>query len=209
MSGIRFCAHNDWSVFFAGAWVDNTMSTHFGGNMSNKVNAVQGRLALLGLFSVSVLLLLCSVALRAQSTYGSLTGLVTDTTGAVAPGATVTLTNVGTAEKQTQQTGDTGLFSFVNLYPGNYRLTVDKTGFKRVNRENVVIQVQQTTRVDVTMTVGETTQTVTVTSEVPLLQQDTSSLGQVVEERNANELPLNGRNVFSLVEVAPSVVMQG
>ncbi len=176
--------------------------------MSNKVNAVPGRLALLGLFSV-IVLLSCAVALRAQSTYGSLTGLVTDTTGAVAPGATVTLTNVGTAEKQTQQTGDTGLFSFVNLYPGSYRLTVDKAGFKRVNRENVVIQVQQTTRVDVTMTVGETTQTVTVTSEVPLLQQDTSSLGQVVEERNANELPLNGRNVFSLVEVAPSVVMQG
>ena len=176
--------------------------------MSSLRSAVQGRATLLGLFSV-IVLLLCPVALRAQSTYGSLTGLVSDSTGAVEVGATVTLTNVGTAEKQVQETGETGLYSFVNLYPGNYRLTVDKAGFKRVNRENVVIQVQQTTRIDVTMSVGETTQTVTVTSEVPLLQQDTSSLGQVVEERNANELPLNGRNVFSLVEVAPSVVMQG
>ena len=156
-----------------------------------------------------VLILSCSVALRAQSTYGALTGTVIDPTGAAVVGATVTLTNVGTSEKQTQATGDTGLYSFVNLYPGQYRLTVDKTGFKHVDRQNVVIQVQQTTRIDIPLSVGQTTDTVTVTSEVPLLQADTSSLGQVVEERNADELPLNGRNVFSLVEVSPSVVMQG
>jgi hypothetical protein len=127
----------------------------------------------------------------------------------VVPGATVTLTNVGTSEKQVQTTGETGLYSFVNLNPGEYRVAVEKPGFKRVNRENVVIQVQQTTRLDISMTVGQATETVTVSSDVPLLQAETSSLGQVVEERNADELPLNGRNVFSLVEVAPSVVMQG
>jgi hypothetical protein len=76
-------------------------------------------------------------------------------------------------------------------------LVVEKTGFKRVNRENIVIQVQQTARVDITLAVGGASETVTVTSEVPLLQAETSSLGQVVEERNADELPLNGRNVFS------------
>ena len=161
-----------------------------------------------GLLSI-ILLLSCSVALRAQSTYGSLTGTVTDSTGAVEVGALVTLTNTGTAVSQTQPTGDTGLYSFVNLIPGNYRLTVEKTGFKRVNRENIVIFVQQTTRVDVALTVGGKDETITVTSDVPLQQAETSSLGQVVETRNADELPLNGRNVFSLVEVAPSVVMQG
>jgi len=77
------------------------------------------------------------------------------------------------------------------------------------NRENIVIFVQQTTRVDITLAVRGKDETITVTSDVPLLQAETSSLGQVVEERNADELPLNGRNVFSLVEVAPSVVMQG
>jgi hypothetical protein len=121
----------------------------------------------------------------------------------------VTLTNTGTAVSQAQPTGDTGLYSFVNLVPGNYRLTVEKPGFKRVNRENIVIFVQQTTKVDITLSVGGKDETITVTSDVPLLQAETSSLGQVVEERNADELPLNGRNVFSLVEVAPSVVMQG
>jgi hypothetical protein len=162
-----------------------------------------------GLIS-AILLLSCSPALRAQSTYGSLTGTVVDASGAAVVGVTVTLTNTGTAEKQTQTTGDTGLYTFVNLNPGQYRLAVEKTGFKRVIRENIIIQVQQTTRLDVPLAVGEAkSETVTVTSDVPLLQAETSSLGQVVEERNADELPLNGRNVFSLVEVAPSVVMQG
>jgi hypothetical protein len=161
-----------------------------------------------GLLSV-ILLVSCSLSLRAQSTYGALSGTVVDSTGAAEPGATVTLINTGTSEKQTQLTGDTGLYSFVNLNPGQYRISVEKTGFKRVNRENIVIQVQQTARIDITLAVGQATETVTVTTEVPLLQAETSSLGQVVEERNADELPLNGRNVFSLVEVAPSVVMQG
>jgi len=156
-----------------------------------------------------VLLASCSLALRAQSTYGALTGTVLDQTGGVVAGAVVTLTNTGTSEKQTQNTGDTGLYSFVNLNPGDYRLSVSKTGFKNLVRQNIVIQVQQTVRVDIPLTVGGKEETVTVTSDVPLLQAETSSLGQVVEERSADELPLNGRNVFSLVEVAPSVVMQG
>jgi hypothetical protein len=169
-----------------------------------------GGVPLLGLLSFIVaVLLLCAGPGMAQSTYGSLTGTVVDSSGAVEAGATVTLTNVGTAEKQTQATGDTGLYSFVNLYPGQYRVTVDKPGFKRTDRQNVVVQVQQTTRLDITLTVGQATETVTVTAEAPLLQSETSSLGQVVETRSADELPLNGRNVFSLVQVAPSVVMQG
>jgi hypothetical protein len=176
--------------------------------MQKQRSAMPGRRLVRGLFSV-ILLLSCSFALRAQSTYGALTGTVTDTTGAVEPGATVTLINTGTSERQVQKTGDTGLYSFVNLNPGQYRLTIEKSGFKRINRENVVIEVQQTARVDVTLPVGGISETVNVTADVPLLQAETSSLGQVVEERNADELPLNGRNVFSLVEVAPSVVMQG
>ena len=163
--------------------------------MSNVRSAKAGWSFVLGLFSV-ILLLSCSLVLRAQSTYGALTGTVVDSTGAAEPGATVTLTNIGTASKQTQMTGDTGLYSFVNLDPGNYRLVVEKTGFKRVNRENITILVQQTARVDISLSVGQATETITVNTDVPLLQAETSSLGQVVEERNADELPLNGRNVF-------------
>ena len=164
----------------------------------------------LALILITILFVLgYTVSGQAQTTYGSLSGAVTDSSGAQTSGATVTLTNTETSEKQTQTTGDTGLYSFVNLIPGNYNLVVEITGFKRFNRENIRIQVQQTTRLDIQLEVGEIRQTVTVTDETPLLQPETSSLGQVVERRSANELPLNGRNVFNLVEVAPSVVMQG
>ena len=176
--------------------------------MSNLRSVMSGRTIARGLLSV-ILLTSFSLMLRGQSTYGTLTGTVVDATGAAVPRAKVTLINTATEEKQIESTGDTGLYSFVNLNPAQYRLEVEAAGFKHINRENIVIEVQQTTRVDLTLAVGQATETVTVSTEVPLLQSETSSLGQVVEQRNADELPLNGRNVFSLVEVAPSVVMQG
>ena len=76
-------------------------------------------------------------------------------------------------------------------------------------RNSVVVQVQQDTRVDASMTVGQVSEMVEVTSEVPLLQTESSSLGQVVEERKAGELPLNGRNIFNLITVSPAAVAQG
>ena len=97
----------------------------------------------------------------------------------------------------------------MNLIPGNYRIEVEKAGFKRVTQEPVVVQVQQTSKIDVALPIGQATETVEVTSETPLLQSETSSLGQVVEQRKANELPLNGRNIYSLAAVAPSVIPQG
>jgi Carboxypeptidase regulatory-like domain len=160
------------------------------------------------LFSI-LFLLFCSLTVHAQTTYGALTGTVADTTGAAVAGATVTLTNTATAEKQTQTTGESGLYSFVNLSPGRYTIFVEKTGFKSVSREDVVVLVQQVTRVDVALAVGQVSETVTVTGGTPLLQPETSSMGQVVEQRSANELPLNGRNVFNLVQLAPSIVLQG
>jgi hypothetical protein len=147
--------------------------------------------------------------LAAQTTYGSVSGTITDPSGAAIPDAQVTLTNVDTAEKREQPTGADGLYSFVNILPGRYRVEVEKSGFKHVTRPDVVVEVGQSVRIDIVMTVGEVTQTVEVTGETPLLQAETSSIGQVVEQRKANELPLNGRNVFNLVELAPSVVPQG
>jgi hypothetical protein len=148
-------------------------------------------------------------SLSAQTTYGSITGLVADSSGAAISGAEVALTNMGTAEKRVQRTGPDGLYSFVNLLPGQYRIDVEASGFKRVTRPDVIVEVGQAVRIDLTMQVGDVTQTVEVTGETPQLQAETSSLGQVVEERKANELPLNGRNVFNLISLAPSVVPQG
>src|SRR6266849_432133 len=160
------------------------------------------------LFSV-VLVLATSLSLYGQSTYGTVDGTVVDSSGAVVPGAEVTLTNTGTQEKHTQPTGNEGEYKFVNVIPGEYRLDITKSGFKHFARTNVVVQVQQETHVEATLPVGQFAETVEVTSETPLLQVETSSLGQVVEERKANELPLNGRNIYNLITVSPAAVAQG
>ncbi len=160
------------------------------------------------LFSV-VLVLATSLSLYGQSTYGTVDGTVVDSSGAVVPGAEVTLTNTGTQEKHTQPTGNEGEYKFVNVIPGEYRLDITKSGFKHFARTNVVVQVQQETHIEATLPVGQVAETVEVTSETPLLQVETSSLGQVVEERKANELPLNGRNIYNLITVSPAAVAQG
>src|SRR5713101_377664 len=149
------------------------------------------------------------IFVQGQSTYGSITGLITDPSGAAIGDARVTLTNLGTTKKRVQPTGYDGLYSLVNLIPGNYRIEVEKQGFKRITQEPVVVQVQQSSKIDVALPIGQATETVEVTSETPLLQSETSSLGQVVEQRKANELPLNGRNVFNLITVSPAAVAQG
>jgi hypothetical protein len=159
--------------------------------------------------SLAALLFTSSLYLHAQSTYGSISGTITDQSGAAIADANVTLTNSSTSEKRTQVSNADGHFTFVNLFQGNYRIDVQKEGFKHFGEPNIVVQVQQDTHVDAALTVGQVTETVEVTSEVPLLQTESSSLGQVVEQRKADELPLNGRNIFNLITVSPAAVAQG
>lgn len=150
-----------------------------------------------------------TTSVKAQTTFGSIAGTVTDTSGAVIPQAKVTLTNLGTTEQRTQTTGSQGFYRFVNLLPGQYEVSVDKQGFKHFDRKGVGLEVGQTVTIDATMEVGAVTQTVEVTAATPLLQSQTSSLGQVIGGRLTTELPLNGRNPMNLVSLAPSVVPQG
>jgi Carboxypeptidase regulatory-like domain/TonB dependent receptor len=157
----------------------------------------------------AICLMMLSLPLRAQTTYGSIAGSVTDATGAAVAEAQVTLTNVATSEKRTQPTGSDGLYQFVNLFPGQYSVDVEKAGFKKYSRPDVVVEVNQSSHIDAVMQLGDVNQVVEVTAETPLLQPETSSLGTVVGARTANELPLNGRNIFNLTTVTPSVVAQG
>src|SRR5260370_3894140 len=151
--------------------------------------------------------LFCCSAAYGQTFYGSIAGTVSDASGSTVPGAKVALTNLGTAEQRGMETDAAGFYQFVNLLPGHYRIEVEKSGFKRFVREPVVVEVQQSVRIDVNgMEVGAITQTVEVRAETPLLQSETSSLGHVVESRKLNEMPLNGRNPLAL---APGVVPQG
>ena len=168
------------------------------------------------LFEYAIVLTVCLGGLivfspqsYAQSTYGSVTGTITDTTGGPLADVDVTLVSRETGSQLTDKTGVEGYYQFKNLIPGHYRVTAEKAGFKRSEQADVVVQVQQSSNINLTMQLGETSQTVEVTAETPLLQTDSSSLGQVITGRQATEIPLNGRNVFNLASLSPSVVPQG
>ena len=154
------------------------------------------------------LLLLSGVAIG-QTFYGAVVGTVQDSTGAVIPGASVTIINLATGAQLTQETGDVGLYRFVALNPGQYRLEATSAGFKQFVQEPIGVEVEASIRIDPIMEIGEVTEVVEVTAETPLLQSQTASLGQVVEARKVTETPLNGRNVLNLVALVPGVVPQG
>src|SRR5215469_10443595 len=164
---------------------------------------------------MKIRLAFCFVGLLAAATsfgqtfYGSIVGSVTDASGSGVPQAAVTLTNLGTGERRSMQTGASGGYDFVNLVPGQYKVDVEKTGFRHFAREPITVEVQSAVRIDVPMQVGEMTQTVEVLAETPLLQTETASLGQIVDSRKVLESPLNGRNVYGLVALAPGVVPGG
>jgi hypothetical protein len=94
-----------------------------------------------------------SPELRAQNVYGTIAGAVTDTSGAAIANATVTLTNLGTAEKRTLQSGASGEYTFVNILPGNYRLEGEKSGFKKFVREPISVDIESGIRVDIALPV--------------------------------------------------------
>ncbi len=144
-----------------------------------------------------------------QTFYGSIVGSVSDTTGGTVPQALVNLTNLGTAERRSMSTDSSGNYQFVNLVPGQYKVEVEKPGFRRFVRDAVTVEVQSAVRIDIGMQVGDVNQVVEVTAQTPLLQTENSALGQVVEARKVLEMPLNGRNVFGLVALVPGVVPGG
>ena len=120
---------------------------------------------------------------QAQTFYGSIVGTVTDASGSSVPGATVTLTSPATSQRRVAQSSQDGNYEFVNLIPGRYNVEVEKTGFKRITRNDIEVQVQAAVRVDTALQVGDVGQTIEVTAQTPLLQTETSSLGTVVDQR--------------------------
>ncbi len=147
--------------------------------------------------------------LNAQTTFGSVVGNVSDPSGAAISNTEVVLTNLGTNEKRTETTNADGLYQFVNVSPATYSVSIEKPGFKRTVRTPVTVETGTTSKIDLALEVGAVNQTVEVTAQTPLLAPESSSLGQVIDERKTVEMPLNGRNPLNLVALAPSVVPQG
>jgi len=144
-----------------------------------------------------LLFLICGVLGFAQT--GGVSGTVKDSSGGVVPNANVTLTNQDTNAKQAQKASDNGHFAFTHLQPGNYRLESQAAGFKTSIQENIIVNVQQDVSIDPVLNVGQTSETVEVKAETPLLQPNTSSLGQVISNQQVTELPLSGRNTLALI----------
>jgi hypothetical protein len=147
--------------------------------------------------------------LHAQSTSASLTGRITDPKKAVISDAKVTAINTGTQIHYQGLTNETGTYYISNLLPGRYRIEVEKLGFKAVIQSGVILHVQDAVEVNFEMILGSASESVTVEGSTPPLDTESSTVGTVVEQRKANELPLNGRNVFNLIVLAPSVIPQG
>ncbi|PYX30639.1 MAG: hypothetical protein DMG77_09090 [Acidobacteria bacterium] len=156
-----------------------------------------------------LLLVVASYPAWGQSVYGTIAGTVTDSSGAAVAGTTVTLTNVDKNEKHDIATDASGTYTFVNILPGRYKLEAEKSGFKKFVREPIMVQIESGLKVDIVLQVGAQTEVVEVTGASPLLQPETNSLGQVIEQRTVTELPLNGRNPLALVQLVPGVVPQG
>jgi len=145
----------------------------------------------------------------AQEVRASITGIVTDPSGAPVAGAVITVTNIAQNVSVSTETNETGSFLTPFLIPGSYRLTVEKPGFKRFVRENIVLQAQDRARVDVALELGEVAQSVTVTAEVSLLQTETATRSQIIANELIANVPTQGRNPFQIAWAAPGVIKTG
>ncbi|HEY0172803.1 MAG TPA: TonB-dependent receptor [Pyrinomonadaceae bacterium] len=161
------------------------------------------------MFSLKRLLLLTLVVLApagaalGQGAAGQLTGRVEDAAGAVVPGASVAVTNLATSAQRHVTTGEEGSFAVPLLQPGRYRVEVSAQGFKRVVVEEVEVNVTQTATVNLRLEPSTVEETVTVTAEGTLVQQESSQVGRVIEERAITQLPLPTRNFQQLLTLSP------
>lgn len=155
---------------------------------------------------VLVALAVAASGARGQNVNASLSGTITDSSGAVVAGATVTATNDGTQLSRTAVSDARGIYVLNVLPVGNYTLSVSLTGFKETVIHNIVLQVDQQARKDVTLQAGSLAQTVTVEGTAPIVQAESSSMGEVVNNQEVTELPLNGRNLDQLALISGGVV---
>jgi len=154
-----------------------------------------------------LLLLLFALPLAAQDFRGRINGVVTDNTGAVLPGVTVTATSPALIRPQVQTTGEDGTYRLIALPPGVYELTFDLPGFQTIKRENVRVVINQTLPVDAQLNVATLEETVTVTGESPVVDTSSTTMGTNFTKELLTEIP-NARDVWAAMSQAPGLHMQ-
>ena len=149
---------------------------------------------------------LLTEALVGQTTNGIILGVVSDSSGAVVPGAAVKVVHEETGVTRDLVTDDTGLYQALSLPLGHYSITISAVGLQRTSYTGIALQVQQTVRFDVSLKVSQQAETVTVEASAPLLDQDSAAVGAVIDNSRLIEMPLNGRNFNQLSLLSPGVV---
>ncbi len=166
------------------------------------MDIVQRKVALWSLLAVVMLLLAQGIAL-AQT--GQISGRIFSQDGGTLSGVTVTITETSTGAKRVVRSNQDGYYTAPSLLPSTYSVTVRAPGFKTVNRAGLILQVEQSLQVNFTLQVGAVTESVTVTAASPMLQTETSSMGDVVTGQEVVDLPLLGRDAYALGELVPGV----
>jgi Carboxypeptidase regulatory-like domain len=157
------------------------------------------------LAALLLLLPMMQPSARAQVDTGSIVGTVTDTTGAIIPQAKITIKDESTGRTQILQSGQDGSYSISPLKIGEYTMTVEKAGFQTLVQQHIEVTVQGHLEIDPKLQVGQVTQEVQVSSAGPILETQSSSIQQLVNQRVINDLPLNGRNAVFLAQLSPGV----
>ncbi len=151
------------------------------------------------------LLVLAPLALMAQTTTATVVGTVSDPSGAAVPAAQVTATNTGTALTRSVQTNDQGEYRIELLPVGEYTLEVNAASFRKLLRKNIVLQVGQVARVDLSLVLGQASEEIEVTGAPPLVNTSNVELGRTVDNAEIIDLPIVNRNLYTLLDLTPGV----
>src|SRR5437764_4499832 len=173
--------------------------------MNPKANSSGVLRASLAVSALLLVLCLSVPPLQAQVDTGSILGTITDASGAAISGAKVTLTNEGTGAALSTTTGADGVYKFTPLKVGSYKVTASYQGFQTITQTNIEVNVGTDVVINFNLKPGAVTQTVEVVAAVPVLQTQNASVGQVIDSRSVNDLPLNGRNFTFLAQLSAGV----
>lgn len=160
--------------------------------------------------SLVAILLCMTLSTVAQTVTGTIRGIVTDTSGAVVPGATVTATNTATGVATVAKSNQSGEYSIRFLQIGQYKVAVEATGFSKASYGPFALEIDQVAKVDIPLSIGAENTTVTVSDELqPILNTENATLGETFTENTINNVPLNGRDFSQLTVFTPGAVSTG
>ena len=157
---------------------------------------------------LSLIFFILTCCAQAQDFRATISGQIKDVSGAGVPAAKIVATEVKTSAVHTTESSDSGGYTLASLAPGAYKLEVESSGFRRYIRTGIKLQVQERATVDVTLEPGDVQTSVNVNADASLLETSTASRGGVITGRTIVDLPLNGRNAFSLASLEPGVTLR-